>query len=153
MFIAKNDEEQRSKIWRIVVSVSTALIILIGIFLLTKMFTTNPVEGSWKNEDGRMDLNIKHSGAVEVTLLDFSEQDEVKVLAEYTIDKKSKRITFSCDEAALKRMADKSKGAYSESDLKTAMDSVISTYTYSVDQEYMTLTECEYGDQMVFEKQ
>ena len=51
MFIAKNDEEQRSRIWRAVVLVSTALIILIAIFLRTKMFTSNPVEGTWKDEN------------------------------------------------------------------------------------------------------
>ena len=71
MFIAKNDEEQRSRIWRAVVLVSTALIILIAIFLLTKMFTSNPVEGNWKDENGRMDLSIHGSGSADVTLLDF----------------------------------------------------------------------------------
>ena len=71
MFIAKNDEEQRSRIWRAVVLVSTALIILIAIFLLTKMFTSNPVEGNWKDENGRMDLGIHGSGSADVTLLHF----------------------------------------------------------------------------------
>ena len=66
MFIAKNDEEQRSRIWRAVVLVSTALIILIAIFLLTKMFTSNPVEGNWKDENGRMDLSIHGSGSADV---------------------------------------------------------------------------------------
>ena len=47
MIIAKNDEEKRSRIWRIVTTVSSALIVIIGIYLLTKMFTTNPLEGEW----------------------------------------------------------------------------------------------------------
>ena len=68
MFIAKNDEEQRSRIWRAVVLVSTALIILIAIFLLTKMFTSNPVEGTWKDENGRMELSIHGSGSADGTL-------------------------------------------------------------------------------------
>lgn len=153
MFIAKNDEEQRSRIWRVVVLVSTALIILIGIFLLTKMFTTNPVEGSWKDEDGRMDLNIKHNGTVDVTLLDFSEENKVEVPVKYTLDKDAKAITFEYEQAKLKQLADKSKGAYTESELKTALEPLASTYTYSVDQECLTLTEREYGDQMVLDKE
>lgn len=36
MIIAKNDEEKRSRIWRIVTTVSSALIVIIGIYLLTK---------------------------------------------------------------------------------------------------------------------
>lgn len=59
MIIAKNDEEKRSRIWRIVTTVSSALIVIIGIYLLTKMFTTNPLEGEWIDENGRIDLNIK----------------------------------------------------------------------------------------------
>ena len=159
MFIAKNDEEQRSRIWRAVVLVSTALIILIAIFLLTKMFTSNPVEGTWKDENGnykfygRMDLSIHGSGSADVTLLDFQEQDKVEVPLAYSIDKDAKTITFSYDDAKLKSVADKSKGAYSENDLETALESLASTYTYSVDRECLTLTESEYGDQMVLDKE
>ena len=145
MFIAKNDEEQRSRIWRAVVLVSTALIILIAIFLQTKMFTSNPVEGTWKDEHG--------SGSADVTLLDFQEQDKVEVPLAYSIDKDAKTITFSYDDAKLKSVADKSKGAYSENDLETALESLASTYTYSVDRECLTLTESEYGDQMVLDKE
>ena len=47
MIIAKNDEAKRSKIWRIVTLVSSVLIIVIAIFLLTKLFTANPLEGTW----------------------------------------------------------------------------------------------------------
>ena len=151
MFIAKNDEEQRSRIWRAVVLVSTALIILIAIFLLTKMFTSNPVEGNWKDENGRMDLSIHGSGSADVTLLDFQEQDKVEVPLAYSIDKDAKTITFSYDDAKLKSVAD--KGAYSENDLETALESLASTYTYSVDRECLTLTESEYGDQMVLDKE
>lgn len=153
MFIAKYDEEQRSRIWRAVVLVSTALIILIAIFLLTKMFTSNPVEGNWKDENGRMDLSIHGSGSADVTLLDFQEQDKVEVPLAYSIDKDAKTITFSYDDAKLKSVADKSKGAYSENDLETALESLASTYTYSVDRECLTLTESEYGDQMVLDKE
>ena len=70
----------------------------------------------------------------------------------YSIDKDAKTITFSYDDAKLKSVADKSKGAYSENDLETALESLASTYTYSVDRECLTLTESEYGDQMVLDK-
>ena len=51
--IAKNDEVKRSKIWRIVTVVSTILIIVGVILLLTKLFTTNPLEGDWMRRDSR----------------------------------------------------------------------------------------------------
>lgn len=88
-----------------------------------------------------------------MTLLDFQEQDKVEVPLAYSIDNDAKTITFSYDDAKLKSVADKSKGAYSENDLETALESLASTYTYSVDRECLTLTESEYGDQMVLDKE
>ena len=58
MIIAKNDEEKRSRIWRIVTTVSSALIVIIGIYLLTKMFTTNPLEGEWIDETGTFSYSV-----------------------------------------------------------------------------------------------
>ena len=46
MIVAKNDEVKRSRLWRIALLVSSVLIVLVVIFLLTKLFTTNPLEGS-----------------------------------------------------------------------------------------------------------
>lgn len=44
--IANNDEAKRSKIWTVVTAVTSVLIVIIAIFLLMKMFTGNPLEGS-----------------------------------------------------------------------------------------------------------
>lgn len=44
--IENNDEAKRSKIWTVVTSVTSVLIIIVAIFLLMKMFTGNPLEGS-----------------------------------------------------------------------------------------------------------
>ena len=54
--IANNDEAKRSKIWTVVTAVTSVLIVIVAIFLLMKMFTGNPLEGSWADEDGNMSL-------------------------------------------------------------------------------------------------
>lgn len=41
--IENNDEAKRSKIWTVVTSVTSVLIIIVAIFLLMKMFTGNPL--------------------------------------------------------------------------------------------------------------
>ena len=45
--IENNDEAKRSKIWTVVTSVTSVLIIIVAIFLLMKMFTGNPLEGNY----------------------------------------------------------------------------------------------------------
>ena len=97
MIIAKNDEAKRNKIWTIVTTVSSVLVILIAIFLLTKMFTGNPLEGSWADEDGNLNLTIEHDGALIVNIPAIGEEESVDVEMEYTIDKEEKTITIKED--------------------------------------------------------
>ena len=79
MIIAKNDEAKRSKIWRIVTLVSSVLIIVIAIFLLTKLFTANPLEGTWVDEDRSLRLSIKSNGTIDVNVPEVAEDISVGV--------------------------------------------------------------------------
>ena len=153
MIISKNDEAKRSKIWRIVTLVSSVLIIVIAIFLLTKLFTANPLEGIWVDEDRSLKLSIKSNGIIDVNVPEVAEDASVGVRLNYTMDKEEKTITIKADESEFKKLADKSKGKYTQEDLKNALDSVTTTFDYSVDQEQLTLTEREYGEQMTFIKE
>ena len=110
MIIAKNDEAKRSKIWRIVTSVSSVLIIIIAIFLLTKLFTTNPLEGDWASDDGNLNMSIKSNGKMSVTISEVADVSDVTVNMNYTMDKEEKTIIITADESELKDMAEKSDG-------------------------------------------
>lgn len=153
MIIAKNDEAKRSKIWRIVTLVSSVLIIVIAIFLLTKLFTASPLEGTWVDEDRSLRLSIKSNGTIDVSVPEVAEDVSVGVKLNYTMDKEEKTITIKADESEFKKIAERSDGKYTQEDLKNALDSVTTTFDYSVDQEQLTLTEREYGEQMTFIKE
>ena len=122
--IAKNDEAMRSRIWKISTMVSSVLIVIIAIFLLTKLFTTNPLEGSWVNEDGSLELKVQSGG--ELSILDNEEE--------------------------MQKIADGSDGLYTAEMLENAVSSVTTSFDYSIDQDELTLTEREYGEQIVFTK-
>lgn len=68
---------------------------------------------------------------------------------DYSLDKDDKIFTISEDKEELKKLADKSDGMYTEEALEAALGSYMTSFTYSVDGEQLTLTEREYGDQMV----
>lgn len=153
MIIAKNDEAKRSKIWRIVTSVSSVLIIIIAIFLLTKLFMTNPLEGSWTDEDGNLSIVIDRKGTAVVTVPEVGDAVDVAVPMKYTLDRDAKTITITVSDADIQSLAEESDGQYTEGVLENALDSVVTTFDYSVDQEQLTLTEREYGEQMILIKE
>lgn len=153
MIVEKNDEAKRSKIWRIVTSVSSVLIIIIAIYLLTKLFMTNPLEGDWTDEDGNLRIAIDRNGTAVITVPEVGEASEVAVPMNYMLDKDAKTITITANNTDFQSMAEKSGGQYTEEALRHALDPVITTFDYSVDQEQLTLTEREYGEQMILIKE
>ena len=150
--IANNDEAKRSKIWTVVTAVTSVLIVIIAIFLLMKMFTGNPLEGSWTDEDGNMDLKIGRNGQMTVILPASGDGEETKVPMTYTLSKESKTISIQEDDNKIQEIAEKSNGQYTEETLKNAVQSIGTIFEYSIDGGTMTLTEREYGEQMMFNK-
>ena len=116
--IANNDEAKRSKIWTVVTAVTSVLIVIIAIFLLMKMFTGNPLEGSWTDEDGNMDLKIGRNG----------DGEETQVPMTYTLSKESKTISIQEDDNKIQEIAEKSNGQYTEETLKNAVQSIGTTF-------------------------
>lgn len=150
MMVAKNDEAKRSRIWRITVRVSSVLIILIAIYLLMKMFTTNPLEGSWESEDGSFVMDVGANGLMSVKVYDISEGVDVSVKMNYTLDKDAKTITIKEDVSELDKAVKKSDGTYTRDTLESALAGIVTTFDYSVEREELTLTEREYGEQLTF---
>lgn len=153
MLIAKNNEAERSKLWRIVITVSSVVIVAIAVFFLVRMFTSNPLEGAWMSEGSELTLDIKDNERLTVTLPDVVEQQTVEVELQYSLDRDGKTVTFKEIPGALADQADKSGGKYTEENLRSALTNLTTTFSYSVDQGQMTLTEREYGEQMIFDRQ
>lgn len=152
MLIAKNDEEKRSKVWRLVTMSTTIIIILIVVFFITKLFTGNPLKGTWRAEDNNLTPVI---GGSDLTVRwdELFEEADVDVKVNYTLDKAAKTITIKADEEYLKKAADESDGKFTEQELKTSLGMLTITFDYSVERNELILTEREYGEQMVFTKE
>ena len=70
----------------------------------------------------------------------------------YTIDKGEKTISILDNEEELQKIADGSDGLYTAEMLENAVSSVTTSFDYSIDQDELTLTEREYGEQIVLRK-
>lgn len=152
MIIAKNDENKRSALWMAATIGSSVVIILIAVYLLTKLFTSNPLEGSWEDEDGSLSMTIKKNGTLTVSVPELLDNEAVDVRMNYTLDRDEKTIAIHLDDKEFERLLEVSDGKYTKETLSQAVDSVVTTFNYSVDRSCLTLTEREYGDQMIFLK-
>lgn len=148
----KRDEEKRSRLWDVVMTVATALIVIVAVFFIVKLFTANPLEGTWKYQDGDLVLAIRGNNDMSVRLSGVYEDSNIKIRLNYTIDKDEKTISIKADEASLKEAAESSDSAFTVSGLESEISILTNTFNYNVKKNKLTLTEREYGDKIVFQK-
>ena len=153
MIIAKNDEEKRSKAWRVVTSVATAVIVIVAAYFLFTLFAGNPLEGTWISQDTNLKLTIHKGGTATAFLPDMGETSNIKVDLNYTIEKDPKTIAFKLDSDAIQKTIKASDGKLSEDAILAEVGVLDNTFDYNMNQGELTLAEREYGDQMVFEKE
>lgn len=126
--IYENNEEKRSTIWRTILTVSSVIIIIIAVFFIAKLFTGNPLEGRWVSEGSGDTIEITDDGS----LIILPEEGGQAVEIRYDVDTRTKVLTVGSEEEV-------------DSDIIQP-----GTYSYNIEQDILTLTEREYGDQLVF---
>lgn len=150
--IEKNDEQKRNVLWRLAISISSILIIAIAAFFFVKLFTDNPMEGKWSSEDSDLVLTVKNNGTAVVQWPDEFDGAEVTVNMTYSMEKDAKIFILHRNEDSIKKVVEESQGEVSAASIESAIDSLEGSYDYNIEQNLLTLTEREYGEQRVFQK-
>ena len=139
------DEERRSVLWRIVVLFASVIIMAVVVFFGVRLFTGNPLHGFWESEDSRMMIEFEDRDTVIATWEDADGRFQ-KVELEYRMDKQDKTVSVRPEEM------EEDAGILAEQGLEANFGLMTATFDYSVEGDTLTLTEREYGEQLVFKK-
>ena len=145
--IFKNSEEKRNTAWRTVMTVSSVLIVIIAVFFVVKLFTGNPLEGTGVSEDNGIRMEVRGDDSVVITRINGDEDGDSYTL-DVSVDKENKTFTVQLNNDSVRENTDNT-AVLSEDD----QDPFGGTYSYSIENDTLTLTEREYGDQIVFERE
>lgn len=151
MIIAKNDEDKRSRVWNYVTGITTVLIIIVAGYFIYQGFFGNPLEGKWKHDESDMILEVDDHNEAELDWKNLIDGKDVEVELGYTLDIKAKQITFTVKQEELDETAKELGDNVTATEVEQAINSVLTTFNYSVDGTKLTFTEWDYGDQMIFE--
>lgn len=100
-----------------------------------------------------MVITIKGSNSLTVSIPEALEGEGIKISLDYSMDKDEKTISIKMNEAAKEKAIVGSDGRLTGKAIESAASSLLTTFDYSVDQKELTLTEREYGEQMMFIKE
>ncbi len=148
MLMRQKDEEKRSKAWAIVMLVSSVLIILGIVFFITKVVVSNPLEGEWYSKETGYHLDVEDDN--EVTLQGTFNDTYMEIDLKYTIDKTEKVISIKPNAESYADAAEDSKGDVTPGELDELLADFTVSYNYSLENDTLTLTEREYGEQYIF---
>ena len=147
------DEKKRNVIWRTGMAASTIVIVLIAAYFIIQIFTANPLEGKWSSEYDDMELTIKSNGEAVIEWSDdtFAAED-VNVVMDYTVDTNTNTLVLRKNENEVSATVNRLNGAVTTEELRSKVVNLEGSYEYNIEGEYLTLSDREYGEQMVFEK-
>lgn len=152
MLIAKNDEKERSHLFRIVIWTASIVIIVIAAYFLIKIFVENPVSGKWQYQDDNITMTVEKEN-LELCFENLEDAQNVTVKMNYDIDKTEKILVINQpNEEELNRVLKEHEGKLSDTVLQTAISKFTTSFDYSIEKQKMTLTDREYGEQMTFDK-
>lgn len=145
--IFKNSEEKRNTAWRTVMTVSSVLIVIIAAFFVVKLFTGNPLEGTWVSEDDGIRMEVRGDDSVVITHIN-GEEDGDSFTLDGSVDTENKTFTVQLSSDSVRENMEEATDLSEDN-----QDPFDGTYSYSIENDTLTLTEREYGDQIVFERE
>lgn len=151
MFIDKENEEQRSRVWQYVFNIATVVILVIAIYFVVDGFFGNPIKGSWQHDESDMILEIQGKDQAVLEWNDLFEGQKLRVELNYSIDMPNKQITFKVTPDKLDQAVESLDGIDKEK-VESAISMVITTFNYSLDGGELSLIEWDYGEQLLFSK-
>ena len=142
----KMDEEQRSLLWRFVVIAATCMIVCVALFFGIRYFTSSPLKGIWDSEDDAITLAFEEEEVV--AMWEDASGAYHKVVLDYTLDKTEKTVNIRPKGEEFWK--EENAGELAEQGLLASFGLITATFDYSVEHDTLTLTEREYGEQLVF---
>ena len=153
MLIAKNDEKERSFLFRIVIWTATILIIIVAAYFLIRSFARNPIAGTWEYQDYNITMTIQNDDKVKLLFQNLQEVSGLEVTMDCQVDKSEKMLVIKgLQPSEIEEILKKHDGKLTESVLQTALSRFVTSFDYSMERQTLTLTDREYGEQMIFDK-
>ena len=153
MLIAKNDEKERSFLFRIVIWTASVLIIVVAAYFLIRSFVKNPIEGTWEYQDDNITMTIQSDDKVELQFDHLQEVSGLEVTLDCQVDKSEKTLVIQAPEQSrIDQILEQYDGQLTQSALDTALSQFTTSFDYSMERQTLTLTDREYGEQMIFDK-
>ena len=136
---------------RIILLLAAVVIIVVGIFFAKQLLLGNPIQGKWSTMKGDYYLIIEDDNEAELVVL--IEDKLVEMDIQYEMDKKTRMITFLLPTTSMYDEAvEEFDGKVSVAELSDKVEVIFTSFEYSMEQDTLTLTEREYGEQMIFKR-
>ena len=153
MLIAKNDEKERSFLFRIVIWTASVLIIAVAAYFLIRSFARNPIAGTWEYQDDNITMTIQSDDKVKLQFDNLQDVPELAVTMDCQVDKTEKTLVIGgLQQSEIDRILEQYDGQLTQSALDTALSMFTTSFVYSMERQTLSLTDREYGEQMIFDK-
>lgn len=145
--------KKRSFLFRIVIWTASVLIIAVAAYFLIRSFARNPIAGTWEYQDDNITMTIQSDDKVKLQFDNLQDVPELAVTMDCQVDKTEKTLVIGgLQQSEFDRILEQYDGQLTQSALDTALSMFTTSFDYSMERQTLTLTDREYGEQMIFDK-
>ena len=148
MKLKERDEKKRSTLWRVVITGTTLVILLVVGYFLTNMMKGNPIEGEWYAEDKGYHLVVEDE---ELVVKGDFDGEEKEYRFEYKLNKSDKTITIKKGSNLFGTLSEEE--GWTDDETTGVSANIPITFEYDLGRKTITLREREYGHEFIFTKQ
>lgn len=141
----ERNEDKRTILWWVITLLALAVVLCVAAFFVVHLRKSNPLTGTWVSQDAAISLQFSDDGTA-VVLSTENEMYEAELT--YTYDKTEKTVDIRLRDPSGSRTDDASDTA--EQALRDTFGLVTDSFNYNIKADTLTLTEREFGEQLVF---
>ena len=154
MGVEKNNEERRSKVWRITVVTTTLIIVAIVVYFLMKIFIGNPLIATWLYKKDTVSIVFEEDGnGYAQYFTEGGEKEHFVVPFEYKLDEENKHIEFSMLREKMNSINEKDYTEEEINEIKKQLSMTPSSFLYEIVGNELLLKDREIGDEYRFIKE
>lgn len=143
----ERNEEKRTVLWWVITLLAVAVVLCVVAFFMVHLRKSNPLTGTWISQDAAISLQFSDDGTAVVV---STENEAYEAELTYTYDKTEKTVNIRLRDSAGGQTDDASDTA--ELALRDTFGLVTDSFNYNIKADTLTLTEREFGEQLVFAK-
>ncbi len=151
----KKELPRRSRKWKIVVAITTLIIIAAIIYFIVEIFNSNPLIGEWKyGMEDELELKVNSNGTLSMEMNEIIDGQivDAELKMNYEVDTNEKSLMMYATEETVTEILDETDGQVDEQEIRQYVSTFATKWSYSIEEDVLQLIKLDSGESIAYQR-